>query len=175
MTLYADIAGVVLAGGRSRRMGQNKALLQYRHRPLLDHMIDIVKQCGIDRVYISGQQDGYACIEDDSPFAGPAMAIQNVIAKLDTYDRFLFVPVDMPHLTAEVLTPLLNKKASVCYDGWPLPCVIKRQKNFHHDVSVKGLLKSCQAVGIDLPEPFLKNMRNINTPQEWERVVEYES
>lgn len=175
MMFYADIAGVVLAGGRSQRMGKNKAMLQYKQRPLLDHMIDIVNQCGVDRVYISGQQDGYACIEDDTVFAGPAMAMQNIVTKFDAYDRFLFVPVDMPFLTPDVLMPLMSEKTSAYYTGWPLPCVIKRQKEFCNEVSVKELLKSCHAVEMDLPEPFLKNMRNINTPQEWERVVEYES
>jgi molybdopterin-guanine dinucleotide biosynthesis protein A len=35
------IAGVVLAGGQSSRMGTNKALLEYKGQPLLSHMIGL--------------------------------------------------------------------------------------------------------------------------------------
>ena len=36
------IAGVVLAGGKSSRMGKNKAMLIYNGKPLLNHMVGIL-------------------------------------------------------------------------------------------------------------------------------------
>ena len=47
-------AGIVLAGGRSSRMGTSKALLRYKDRPLIEHMQNLLHQAGLDDVYISG-------------------------------------------------------------------------------------------------------------------------
>ena len=52
------IAGIVLAGGKSSRMGQNKALLSYRGQPLIEHMQRLIGQAGLQDVYISGDVPG---------------------------------------------------------------------------------------------------------------------
>ena len=55
---FNAIAGVVLTGGRSSRMGQNKALLDYQGKPLIEHMMEILKTTGIKEIFISGDVDG---------------------------------------------------------------------------------------------------------------------
>lgn len=107
---FSAIAGVVLAGGRSSRMGKNKALLDYQGKPLVEHMMEIIKRAGIREIFISGDVDGYDCLPDPAPFTGPAEAIKSIIQRLSSYAGFLFVPVDMPLLKPEMLHLLLNKK-----------------------------------------------------------------
>ncbi|MGK5082191.1 NTP transferase domain-containing protein, partial [Bdellovibrionota bacterium FG-1] len=53
----AGIIGVVLAGGRSTRMGQDKAQLMWGAERLLDRQIRVLAealQCGRDSIWVSG-------------------------------------------------------------------------------------------------------------------------
>ena len=42
------VAGIILAAGRSRRMGANKLLLDYRGKPILQHVIDAARRSSLD-------------------------------------------------------------------------------------------------------------------------------
>lgn len=168
---YSNIAGVVLAGGRSSRMGQNKALLDYQGKPLIEHMLDILKQTGIEDTFISGNIQGYDCIADKSPFSGPAEAIKSVISNCPGYEGFLFVPVDMPLLNAEMLHILLQQKKGGHFINWPLPAYITRPFSNSVATSVKELLHKYGIYPVDLPDHFLPHMKNANTPQEWKEVA----
>ncbi|MDA0670402.1 MAG: NTP transferase domain-containing protein, partial [Proteobacteria bacterium] len=37
------IAGLIIAGGKSSRMGQNKALIHFKQKPLIEHVYDRLK------------------------------------------------------------------------------------------------------------------------------------
>ncbi len=108
------IAGVVLAGRKSSRMGQDKAALLFHGRPLIDHMTGLLCEAGCDDVFISGQRSGYKCRPDSTPYQGPAAALRHVLQEMRAYQGVLFVPVDMPLLTAGFLQQLLlHKKGAV--------------------------------------------------------------
>ena len=165
------IAGVVLAGGKSSRMGQNKALLDYNGQPLLVHMIEILKQAGLEDIYVSGDLKGYRCIPDNAPHEGPAHAIVDVLKALDNYDGVLFVPVDMPLLSAEMLKLLIREKKGGYFMGSPLPVLITEACFEKPAKSVKALLESLRVYPIILPPELEDCMINTNTPQEWARVL----
>ena len=59
MTQNENISGYILAGGRSSRMGTDKALLIFQEKPLLKHMISLIEPI-CDIVVISGQNFGYS-------------------------------------------------------------------------------------------------------------------
>ena len=169
------IAGVVLAGGKSSRMGQNKALLDYNGSPLLDHMIGLLEQARLTDIYVSGDLEGYACIPDSAPDQGPAQAIVGVLKHLDNYDGVLFVPVDMPRLTPEILSALLSQPQSTHYATHPLPFYIMQKEEKENvtggkERSVKALLESLAVVSADLPPEFEPCMTNTNTPEEWKEA-----
>lgn len=165
------VAGVVLAGGRSSRMGRDKALLDYNGKPLLDHMIGLFKQAGIEDVYVSGDFEGYRCIPDTAPYEGPACAIADILTILRSYDGVLFVPVDMPLLHTKALHLLLKQKSGAYFTGFPLPAYIAEFCLEERVKSVKALLESLKISPIFLPSDFEFCMANTNTPDEWNEVL----
>ncbi len=102
--------GIVLAGGRSSRMGRDKALLAWRGRPLLEHQIDTLRAAGIHTVHVSGDRPDYQGIADTTPHAGPLGGLAGIAARLpDT--QLIVIPVDMPHLDATLLKRLCDARA----------------------------------------------------------------
>lgn len=46
-------AGLVLAAGRSSRLGQPKQLLEFRGKPLLDSTLEVARSCGFDQLVVA--------------------------------------------------------------------------------------------------------------------------
>jgi molybdopterin-guanine dinucleotide biosynthesis protein A len=131
-----SLIGVVLAGGRSARMGRDKALLDWQGRTWLDHAICQLKTIGANRIYISGSYDGYACIPDCVGLQGPMGGILSCLSYIlpktinDTRSDYhqsqsiLFLPVDMPTLSHRDLQTLISGHHNcdgVCFNQGPLP------------------------------------------------------
>ena len=171
MVGHKNIIGVVLAGGRSSRMGQNKALLDYHGTPLLDHMIALLKSAGLNNVYVSGEFEGYRCIPDNAPHEGPAYAIYDVLKHLASYDGVLFVPVDMPLLNVGALRFLMAQENGGYFENAPLPAFITKPCPEIRVKSVKAFLKALDIASPPLPQEFEIGMKNTNTPEEWKGVV----
>lgn len=165
------IAGVVLAGGRSSRMGTNKALLDYRGRSLLEHMTDLLKESGAERVFISGEVDGFDGVKDDVPFAGPAAAISGMLRHLEGkgYGGFLFVPVDMPFLTPDMLRELTKIEKGSCFAGYPLPVYIPVGAGAAGGgfSSVRQMIDRLGLCDILFSCGDARSFCNLNTPEEW--------
>ena len=66
------IVGLVLAGGRSSRMGEDKAMLRIDGRSLLERAMRALWDAGADKVAISGTRA--AGIADRWPGTGPVAA-----------------------------------------------------------------------------------------------------
>lgn len=168
------IAGVVLAGGRSSRMGQDKAFLDFGGKPLIDHMMELLRDVGLKDVYVSGDIEGYPSIPDTQSFNGPACAIADVMAHLSQYDGVLFVPVDMPLLSAGILKTLTQSKAGGYFEQWPLPAFITQPCMVENAYSVQKLLDEQEVTPLAIPEHHKAEMQNFNTPDDWQKVTQNE-
>lgn len=166
-----NIAGVVLAGGKSSRMAQDKALLNYREKPLLDHMIGILERLDLAKIYVSGELEGYNCLPDVAPYSGPAHAMQDILKTLESCEGVLFLPVDMPYLTPDVLNILLAHPQGAFFEKHPLPAFIKPSHVRIEEYSVRALLKGLGISAVPLPEKFEPLMINANTPEQWQEVL----
>lgn len=167
----SGIAGVVLAGGRSSRMGENKAFLDFHGTPLIDHMIGVLKEAQIKDIYISGNYEGYECIPDSAPFSGPAAAIRDVLDRLSGYEGVLLVPVDMPFLTQDILQELLSSKNGAHYEGWPLPLYLPTAATRGQGAAIKTMLSAMDVTVLLLPQDRQEHFANINTPEDWKEAV----
>lgn len=102
--------GVVLAGGRSSRMGRNKALIEVDGRTLLDRALDLLEP-HVQELLVVGDPErhghvGPFVIGDDIPGIGPLGGIITAM-RYASRDRLLVIACDMPNLTAELLRFLM--------------------------------------------------------------------
>jgi molybdopterin-guanine dinucleotide biosynthesis protein A len=107
------ISCIILAGGRARRMqGEDKGLLSFRGRPLIEHVIDRVKP-QVDQIIISANRntERYACysdlvIADQNPdFSGPLAGIASCLPHCQ-HALTLVVACDMPQLPQNLVVRL---------------------------------------------------------------------
>jgi molybdopterin-guanine dinucleotide biosynthesis protein A len=164
-----EIAGVILAGGKSSRMGRDKSQLLFNGVTFIDHIHALLSNSGITNIFISGDIEGYNnCIPDITPHKGPAIAIANILTALKRFKGVLFVPVDMPLLTAELLEQLMSYKKGAYYNVSPLPAFITSHSSLEYETlnSVRSLLEHLKVQQINLPKGQSIYMKNINTPFE---------
>jgi len=107
-----DAEGWVLAGGRSLRMGRDKASLAIGGRPLLEHMLDKMRGLGL-RARVAGLRTPVASVfaevlSDAHPDCGPLSGIETALAKSEA-TLVLVVGVDLPLLETEFLAWMLTR------------------------------------------------------------------
>ena len=102
---------LLLAGGKSARMGTSKAELLYEGKTFLQHMIDKAHALGIEKCYISGytsQQEHVQTVWDIYPDRGPLSGIHATMRTITT-PYCLVLPVDAPKLPEDILEGLLRR------------------------------------------------------------------
>ncbi len=111
-----------MAGGRSARMGRDKAALDWHGVSLLQHMKTVLAQSGANPVWAGG--GGYD-LPDLVADAGPVSSLCALAAAVTAQrlpDTWLITPVDMPLLTPAMLRRLLEGGAQAAhFSGQPLP------------------------------------------------------
>jgi molybdopterin-guanine dinucleotide biosynthesis protein A len=105
-----DAAGFVLAGGRSSRMGADKALELLAGQPLVAHAVSVLLEAGL-AASIAGARSPLAhfapVVEDSQPGLGPLGGICAALASTSAC-RAVFLPVDLPLLPASLIAFLLH-------------------------------------------------------------------
>jgi molybdopterin-guanine dinucleotide biosynthesis protein A len=101
------VMGAVLAGGESRRMGRDKALLEVEGRTLLAHAVAVLEAVFEEVVVVAPLGRGYGdlgveVVPDTRPGRGP---LGGMHAALDRgHGRPVFVlACDMPHVTPQLV------------------------------------------------------------------------
>lgn len=108
-TTLIPLSAAVLTGGRSRRMGTDKALVELAGRPLVEHAIQAVATIS-DDVFLVGARDSYSrfhvrVVDDDYPGTGPLGGIATALRHA-RHDRVLVVACDMPSLSPSLLAAM---------------------------------------------------------------------
>lgn len=110
-------SAVILAGGKSSRMGRDKAWLPLVGQPLLARQIELVRELAPEEIFISGRTvtdyTSFGCpvltdeFADAGPLAGIAAGLEAASAPL-----VLVLAVDMPEMTSAMLRELLERCVS---------------------------------------------------------------
>ena len=106
------ITGVILAGGTSRRMGQNKALIQLGNDSLIGHVIRHIRLVADELLLITNTPNEYAHLglpmhNDIVPDAGALGGIYTGLMSA-SHDAVLCVACDSPFLVPKLLTYLVS-------------------------------------------------------------------
>jgi molybdopterin-guanine dinucleotide biosynthesis protein A len=103
--LPPDVGGYVLAGGKSSRMGRDKALLELAGRPLALHaVVKLRRVCAEVHILSSRPElEGFApLVRDLHPGCGPLGGMEAALEH-SRHEWNLLMPVDMPFLPAALL------------------------------------------------------------------------
>lgn len=114
-----DIAGVVLMGGQSTRMGKDKSTIIWKNDSLLNHQYQLIKSVckeaylSINSSQISKVSPDYPCIVDEYDEIGPIGGIFTCLNNLKS--DLLVIPIDMPLLSKDLLLELCQSSMSSCF------------------------------------------------------------
>lgn len=188
-----EISAIVLAGGRSARMGTDKAFLRLGGKALVEHVLERVACLSDDVMVVARDLDAFeglpARLVEDVP--GPPGALTGLYSGLRcaAHDLALAVACDMPFLNLKVLRymTLLAPGHDVVIpriDGYlePLHAYYRRtclgpmeelmrqgrQKivAFFPQVRVRVV----EGKDLELLDPERRSFVNVNTPADWEAV-----
>ncbi len=107
------MTGAILAGGRSRRMGRDKATLPFKNGPIITYVHGIVKQVLSEVLIISKHHAAIEGIEspilkDIIPKDGSLVGIASALLYATT-DYVFVVGCDMPFLRKEAIIHMMNQ------------------------------------------------------------------
>ena len=182
--MQASVVAVVLAGGKSSRMGQDKAALYSRvlQTTLLEHSLTCLAQLDDCEVVISSNTHP-AGIKDVVAQCGPLSGMHAVTTHYQAAppgSGYLFIAVDMPNLAPATLTALLQfaqqNQCAAYFNASFLPCFLPakpklsniiEQQLQHQDRSIRALLARCGARSMLLHDQT--QLININHPHDWQQ------
>jgi molybdenum cofactor guanylyltransferase len=106
-------SALLLAGGESRRMGRDKATMEFRGRPLWERQLELLRALAPEKTFVSARTkpawlpDDVELLLDDPPSRGPLSGLVKALAAIET-THLIVLAVDMPFLTASELGRLLE-------------------------------------------------------------------
>ena len=111
--IHTDVYGLVLAGGRSVRMGTDKGLLDYKGKPQREHAFDLLSSI-CERVFTSCRTEqnipgSLYPIADKFDYSGP---LNGILSGMQTHadKAWLIIAVDMPFVDLASLELLLSNR-----------------------------------------------------------------
>lgn len=182
----SPIGGFVLCGGESRRMGQDKAMLELDGSPLVVRIAGVLRFV-TEPVTLVGPRNryeglGFPVIEDAHRGSGP---LSGIVAALEHTGspRALVVACDLVGLDREFVSQLCRKSLeSNGFDAWvgehpergiePL-CAVYHVRTLDRlrahllakRLKLRDILKEMRIARVPAADPAI--FRNVNTPADW--------
>lgn len=192
-TAITEVIGVVLAGGKSSRMGRDKATLELAGEPLLLRARKVLQAAGCSRVLLSGAPRPNwtdETITDVAPESGPVGGIISALRAISLQSALpvtlVFIPVDTPLLSPKLLQDLvkdIGDNDGCTIDDAPLPLALRTTDVVLNQcaltlpdllqgksVSVRRFLQPLTLARMQQSNAMKSLLINVNTPTEWESL-----
>ena len=195
------VTGVILAGGKSRRMGENKALMQLGDDSLIGHVIRCMQNVTDELLLITNSPTAYAPLGvrmhgDILPGTGALGGIYTGLTYA-SHEAVLCVACDSPFLNPNLLTYLVSvlgeydavmpythgNKAQItlqtlcaAYSKRCLPIIelmLRESELRVHALQERAHIKSVSPDVWQEFDPDGMSFFNINTPEDFERAGSY--
>lgn len=196
MAPFRDFSVAILAGGRSKRMGVDKATARLNGTTLIEHVAHLAASLEPFEMFIIAQGSKGLDIPvyaDIRPEHGPLGAIETALKHMQT-EQVLILACDMPFIKAELLRALLGSQSVekpffdaivTAPNNLPqgLPGLYHRaalgrveERLTSDDLSLTALLQILHVNLIDTRQiseidPDLTSFINVNTPDDLERIA----
>jgi molybdopterin-guanine dinucleotide biosynthesis protein A len=183
------ISAVLLAGGKSTRMGQDKATMLFRGEPLWRNGLGVLHRLQPKEVFVSAERDplwrpaDIEFVPDVQPSSGPLSGIAAALSRI-TSDYLMVLAIDTPFITEEYLRGLCARAQPGCgvvpmieSRAEPLAALYPRDASADFEVALAGsdfslqpLIRKLIALGtlrpIDVSPDDLALFRNLNEPKD---------
>ena len=159
--MYNDITGIILSGGKSKRMGVNKSLLKVESKTIIEVVQDKISKLFKELLVVTNEPELYQFLnmkiyEDIFPGKGPLTGIHSGLVHSKTQQNFI-LSCDIPLITTDMINTIINYKKDS-------PITIAKADGYIQQLC--GVYdKSCLSKVEDLLEESLSD-ENRNTQQE---------
>ncbi|WP_461374373.1 formate dehydrogenase accessory sulfurtransferase FdhD, partial [Candidatus Aquicultor sp.] len=105
-----NMTAIILAGGKSSRMGRDKSLVEFGGEPLLARAVRVLNELFGEVVVVTNQDvpfelNGARVVRDEVPHQGPLRGISAGL-KASSHENNFVIAVDMPFISADSITYL---------------------------------------------------------------------
>jgi molybdopterin-guanine dinucleotide biosynthesis protein A len=193
-TVLLEVTGVVLAGGSSRRMGQDKAFLDLEGRPMIGWVLDALRPACREVLIVAKTPDLYRgfdarVVEDEAPEQAALIGLCTGLRAAATAHVFA-AACDLPFLSTAVVSWMCGLTSGVdavvprvdgqwhplhaVYARSALPVLETRSRTGAWALAgaLAGLrVRTVEASELDTVDPGHRSIRNINTMAEYEMLI----
>ncbi|BDD09529.1 putative molybdenum cofactor guanylyltransferase [Fulvitalea axinellae] len=180
--------GIILAGGKSSRMGRDKGLIRIEGKTFVQRIIDVLAPLVDDIIIVSDkpEYDAFGCkrAEDLIRDAGPLAGLYTGLHYSETEDNIV-LSCDVPMVNTEVLRMLMDRVADdtdivqLAYDGKTMPMLAMYKKRCEKKClellesgqrRLRTLALQSRTETVVLEERFAITVANINTPDDLKEI-----
>ena len=110
--MYNDVTGIILSGGKSSRMGENKSIMKIGNRTVIEYVTDLMKSLFNKVILITNDPDDYKFLDlemyaDIFLRMGPLAGIHSGLNNSKTIKNFI-ISCDIPLMKAAMIKYLVE-------------------------------------------------------------------
>ena len=182
------ITGIILAGGKSQRMGTDKGFILWNNKPFIQHIINALEPLVSETIIVSIHKKydvfGLKRIEDEIKNAGPVAGIHSGL-KASKTEYNLVLSCDIPLINTNILKQLITNIENdidivqIESQGQTMPLIALYKKKcetiFHKllledERRLRYAVNACQVKTIVVDESLNAHTTNINTPEQLKQL-----
>ena len=188
-----EITGIILAGGKSHRMGEDKAFIKIAEKPIIETIIDLFHKVFKETLIVTHRKDSYLYLkvgvyEDIFPEQGALGGLYTGLFRSNSFNSFV-AACDMPFLNKGVINYLCQQADGYdvvvprTEDGFqplhalyskrclgPIETILMEEKTRIVDLYPLVRVRVVDFREFVSVDPEMQSFVNINTPEELNRL-----